>query len=347
MNPQTEQLNRLESRVHDLINKIGELHSQNQRLRDELSLSRQDFDKQTRELETQRLRAEEAVAAVQAAIALPDNGNSELTERVEYQSQQIELIERERTALRDQVAFLQSTLQNKERDWTAKIEHVRQESEQRSAELAAAEAEMRAEKEAQDALYHSAVSEHERQVKQHKFEQERLSTELSDLQERFDQQEGSLEKQTAMALDLQQKLDEALEKQKETETDYQARLADQKADYETRLGEQKTDYETRLDEERDQAKTKLVQEQERFRMEHALAVEKHEHSLNELNQAMNLQKERLMKDVQNLQDKNEALDKQNEEYRRLLTESAADIRKLLKRLPLPEQDPIADLGEAA
>lgn len=161
----TTSLDQLESRVHDLINKIGQLHGENQRLNDQLSLSHQDFQVQARELENQRRRAEEAEAAVQAAATLPDGGSSELAERIEQQNQQIELLERElenqrrnaeeavaaakvaaalpesgsselteridllereRIALRDQVSFLE----NKEKDWRGKIDTLRLENEQ-------------------------------------------------------------------------------------------------------------------------------------------------------------------------------------------------------------------------
>lgn len=119
MNPSLDQL---ESRVHALVEKINKLRSDNHRLHDELALSRQDFASQSKELEKER----------QKSAATPESSSKqdEWCKALEHQTQEIQLLEKERLNLRDQIAFLQNTIQNKEKDWKDKSQQVREQLDQ-------------------------------------------------------------------------------------------------------------------------------------------------------------------------------------------------------------------------
>lgn len=303
----TSAIDQLESRVHDLINKIGQLHGENQRLGDELSLSRQDFQSQARELEQERQRHQEAVAAFQAASL--GGGESELSERIDYQAQQIQLLERERLNLRDQITFLQTTLQNKEKDWQGKLDALNRQNEEQTAVFEAGQVEHQQQLQEAEQRLQAALAQHRQQLQTEQDEKQRLNDQLAE-------QESSLNTQMAAVLSLQEQLDAAA----------------------VRQTEQQADFANQLQAKQEEAETKLLQEQERFRMEYALLAQKHEQNLSDLTQAMNIQKERLVDERQRLQQEINQLDGQVSHYRQLLTDSAADIRRLLERLPLPESE---------
>lgn len=303
----TSAIDQLESRVHDLINKIGQLHGENQRLGDELSISRQDFQSQARELEQERQRHQEAVAALQTASL--GGGESELSERIDYQAQQIQLLERERLNLRDQITFLQTTLQNKEKDWQGKLDALNRQNEEQTAVFEAGQAEHQQQLQEAEQRLQAALAQHRQQLQTEQDEKQRLNDQLAE-------QESSLNTQMAAVLSLQEQLDAAA----------------------VRQTEQQADFANQLQAKQEEAETKLLQEQERFRMEYALLAQKHEQNLSDLTQAMNIQKERLVDERQRLQQEINQLDGQVSHYRQLLTDSAADIRRLLERLPLPESE---------
>jgi len=50
-----------------------------------------------------------------------EKSQEELSSKIQYQEQQIQLLEKERLNLRDQIAFLQTTVQNKEREWKERL----------------------------------------------------------------------------------------------------------------------------------------------------------------------------------------------------------------------------------
>ena len=93
--------------------------------------------------------------------------------------------------------------------------------------------------------------------------------------------------------------------------------------------------------EQDKLNTQLAQETERFRTEFALQTQKYEQSLLELNQVLTQQKEHWTNEKSELQEQILNLNRQNQEYRSLLLQSADDIRALLARLPvLDAKEPI-------
>ncbi|XXQ67939.1 hypothetical protein ACKLNO_10050 [Neisseriaceae bacterium B1] len=296
-NPSLEQL---ESRVHALVEKINKLRADNHRLHDELALSRQDFEVQAKELEAVRNQPT-------PVASLAGEGDDELRKTLEHQTQEIQLLEKERLNLRDQIAFLQNTIQNKEKDWKDKADHVRLELD---AQLQ--------DKQQQLLESQERVSNLELKLQVLQTDAEQVNSAVEEQKSRVAEVEGSLNAQLEAARLLEEQL-EAAKKQ----------LQEQQEVAQTREVEQKSQFET-----------KLAQEAERFRIEYALLGKQHEQNLSDLTQALNQQKERLREETADVQAKLQQALAQNQAYRALLAQNAADIRALLSRLPEPDLEKI-------
>ena len=103
-----QDLDTLESKIKTLANKLHQLYEDNQKLKAKLVVERKEYD-------TQVLHWEEQLAA---ALSKANTANDEeLNHKLQFQEQQIKLLETERINLRDQISFLQNTIQNKEKNW--------------------------------------------------------------------------------------------------------------------------------------------------------------------------------------------------------------------------------------
>lgn len=293
-------LEKLESRVHALVEKINKLRADNHRLHDELALSRQDFEVQAKALEAVRNQPT-------PVVSLAGEGDDELRKTLEHQTQEIQLLEKERLNLRDQIAFLQNTIQNKEKDWKDKADHVRLELD---AQLQ--------DKQQQLLESQERVSNLELKLQVLQTDAEQVNSAVEEQKSRVAEVEGSLNAQLEAARLLEEQL-EAAKKQ----------LQEQQEVAQTREVEQKSQFET-----------KLAQEAERFRIEYALLGKQHEQNLSDLTQALNQQKERLREETADVQAKLQQALAQNQAYRALLAQNAADIRALLSRLPEPDLEKI-------
>ena len=117
MNPS---LIKLEDKLHELVQRLRHLNGENRRLNEELALSREEYVRQSRLLEEAE-RSKEAESARVSLLVHAEKSQEELSSKIQYQEQQIQLLEKERLNLRDQIAFLQTTVQNKEREWKERL----------------------------------------------------------------------------------------------------------------------------------------------------------------------------------------------------------------------------------
>lgn len=284
-NPVLEQL---ESRVRSLVDKINKLRADNHRLHDELALSRQ-------ELSMERSK--------QATTAVVSVEQSELQKTLEHQSQEIQLLEKERLNLRDQIAFLQNTIQNKEKDWKDKNEHIRLDLDN---QLQESQKQLLASQE--------RISNLELKLQVLQTDAEQVNVEFEAQKNRVLEAEGSLKNYQKNIESLEQQLLQAQDK----------------------LIKQQQANKVQIEELQSQFETRLTQETERFRMEYALLGKQHEQNLSDLTQALNQQKERLRTENIAMQEKLQKVQQQSQRYRDLLAQSVVDIRALLVRLPQSE-----------
>ena len=105
-------LDLLESRIRLLVEIITQLHDENQSIKAKLVLTSKEFDTEKRRLEEQLAQAQ-----VGGQTASAYGSDDEISSRLQFQEQQIQLLETERLNLRDQISFLQNTIQNKEKGW--------------------------------------------------------------------------------------------------------------------------------------------------------------------------------------------------------------------------------------
>ena len=255
---------------------------------------------------------EQLAAAVNKANTANDE---ELNHKLQFQEQQIKLLETERINLRDQISFLQNTIQNKEKSWQERFT----EQEQHGDKF----------KELQERL--QAAEDSALVLRQELTSQKQQASET---QNTLQQSNNELTEQLA---ELQAQLSEAEHRiaQYDNETaQLRASLTDAKSEWQT----QEKSLLDSVNAEKEALATQLAQEAERFRMEFALQTEQHEKSLNELNQMFNQQKEHLENENTQLQQQVEQLITQNHAYRALLQENANKIRALLDRLPALENN---------
>ena len=93
-----QDLDTLESKIKTLGNKLHQLYEDNQKLKAKLVVERREYDAQVLHWE------EQLAAAVNKANTANDE---ELNHKLQFQEQQIKLLETERINLRDQISFLQ------------------------------------------------------------------------------------------------------------------------------------------------------------------------------------------------------------------------------------------------
>ena len=295
-------LNILESKIKTLADKLHHLYDDNQKLKAKLVVERREYDAQVLHWE------EQLAAAVNKANTANDE---ELNHKLQFQEQQIKLLETERINLRDQISFLQNTIQNKEKNWQERFT----EQEQHGDKIQELQEQLQSAEDSALVLRQELTSQ-----KQQASEAQKSNAEL-----------------TEQLAELQAQLSEAEHRiaQYDNETaQLRASLTDAKSEWQT----QEKSLLDSVNTEKEALATQLAQEAERFRMEFALQTEQHEKSLNELNQMFNQQKEHLENENTQLQQQVEQLITQNHAYRALLQENANKIRALLDRLPALENN---------
>ena len=297
-----KELDTLESKIKALASKLHYLYEDNQKLKAKLVVERREYDAQVLHWE------EQLAAAVNKANTANDE---ELNHKLQFQEQQIKLLETERINLRDQISFLQNTIQNKEKNWQERFT----EQEQHGDKIQELQEQLQSAEDSALVLRQELTSQ-----KQQASEAQKSNSEL-----------------TEQLAELQAQLSEAEHRivQYDNETaQLRASLTDAKSEWQT----QEKSLLDSVNAEKEALATQLAQEAERFRMEFALQTEQHEKSLNELNQMFNQQKEHLENENIQLQQQVEQLITQNHAYRALLQENANQIRALLDRLPALENN---------
>ena len=297
-----KELDTLESKIKALASKLHYLYEDNQKLKAKLVVERREYDAQVLHWE------EQLAAAVNKANTANDE---ELNHKLQFQEQQIKLLETERINLRDQISFLQNTIQNKEKNWQERFT----EQEQHGDKIQELQEQLQSAEDSALVLRQELTSQ-----KQQASEAQKSNAEL-----------------TEQLAELQAQLSEAEHRiaQYDNETaQLRASLTDAKSEWQT----QEKSLLDSVNAEKEALATQLAQEAERFRMEFALQTEQHEKSLNELNQMFNQQKEHLENENTQLQQQVEQLITQNHAYRVLLQENANKIRALLDRLPALENN---------
>lgn len=297
-----KELDTLESKIKALASKLHYLYEDNQKLKAKLVVERREYDAQVLHWE------EQLAAAVNKANTANDE---ELNHKLQFQEQQIKLLETERINLRDQISFLQNTIQNKEKNWQERFT----EQEQHGDKIQELQEQLQSAEDSALVLRQELTSQ-----KQQASEAQKSNAEL-----------------TEQLAELQAQLSEAEHRiaQYDNETaQLRASLTDAKSEWQT----QEKSLLDSVNAEKEALATQLAQEAERFRMEFALQTEQHEKSLNELNQMFNQQKEHLENENTQLQQQVEQLITQNHAYRALLQENANKIRVLLDRLPALENN---------
>lgn len=297
-----KELDTLESKIKALASKLHYLYEDNQKLKAKLVVERREYDAQVLHWE------EQLAAAVNKANTANDE---ELNHKLQFQEQQIKLLETERINLRDQISFLQNTIQNKEKSWQERFT----EQEQHGDKIQELQEQLQSAEDSALVLRQELTSQ-----KQQASEAQKSNAEL-----------------TEQLAELQVQLSEAEHRiaQYDNETaQLRASLTDAKSEWQT----QEKSLLDSVNAEKEALATQLAQEAERFRMEFALQTEQHEKSLNELNQMFNQQKEHLENENTQLQQQVEQLITQNHAYRALLQENANKIRALLDRLPALENN---------
>lgn len=297
-----KELDTLESKIKALASKLHYLYEDNQKLKAKLVLERREYDAQVLHWE------EQLAAAVNKANTANDE---ELNHKLQFQEQQIKLLETERINLRDQISFLQNTIQNKEKNWQERFT----EQEQHGDKIQELQEQLQSAEDSVLVLRQELTSQ-----KQQASEAQKSNAEL-----------------TEQLAELQAQLSEAEHRiaQYDNETaQLRVSLTDAKSEWQT----QEKSLLDSVNAEKEALATQLAQEAERFRMEFALQTEQHEKSLNELNQMFNQQKEHLENENTQLQQQVEQLITQNHAYRALLQENANKIRALLDRLPALENN---------
>ena len=297
-----KELDTLESKIKALASKLHYLYEDNQKLKAKLVLERREYDAQVLHWE------EQLAAAVNKANTANDE---ELNHKLQFQEQQIKLLETERINLRDQISFLQNTIQNKEKNWQERFT----EQEQHGDKIQELQEQLQSAEDSVLVLRQELTSQ-----KQQASEAQKSNAEL-----------------TEQLAELQAQLSEAEHRiaQYDNETaQLRVSLTDAKSEWQT----QEKSLLDSVNAEKEALATQLAQEAERFRIEFALQTEQHEKSLNELNQMFNQQKEHLENENTQLQQQVEQLITQNHAYRALLQENANQIRALLDRLPALENN---------
>lgn len=296
MNAQSLEI--LESRIKNLIGKINQLRRDNE-----------DLDKQLSEA-CQRATQYEA----EATLANSNKNAEELSGKIQFQQQQIQLLEKERVNLREQINFLQDTIQNKESNWQTRLaEHEQQQTEFQT-RLDALQAQLQTAQEGNIAL--------EQTLEQQKQQANEQLAECEQHKKSLQEQLENVQKQLA---DTQIRLN--------TSNTHAEQLQNQLLVTQQAMQDQEQTLTMQLKDEQEKAAAKLAQEAESFRIETALQAQKYEQNLHQLNIAFKQQKEHSETEKSVLVSKINQLRNQNQEYRQTLQQNADNIRALLARLP--------------
>ncbi len=301
-------LDQLEDRIRHLIAGLHRLQHDKQQLSKQLFDTRNAFKQQQQLLEGEREQYRQALKKAEKQHN-PEAGR--------LQEQQIQLLEKERQNLRDQIVLLQNNTQNKESGWQVKLNEAQTQWEQQKKQyiqennhlqekLSLLEQQMKSDKETFEqqeqsfALYRSQQSETEQ-----KFQAayQLAQTKLTETEEQLNAITGSLKDLQEQNVRLTQELEQA-----------NADNASRQARFDAQL--------TELQEQLHLQSEQLAQEHNRelARMQQAQSI-----AMEQLEQERNV----LLEQVQVLGDK-------NNHYRNLLQSSADSIRELLGRLPVED-----------
>ncbi len=300
----------LESRIQELVLKLQQTGSENTQLNQKLASVQQELEQKTRQLAAEREQHAKA-----ADLAAQNSGsNDELSEKLQFQEHQLQLLERERLNLRDQIAFLQNTIQNKEKDWQERNQAIRSELNE------------------QERRFQSADAETSQKIEQLKKDLQNAEQLQSSLQQELDAQQQTQQQQNQqyeqqihhLNQEIESKISQLNQLQKEVidvavENDT---LKSQVQSFTNQLEEQKKMHQQALQEQQAQAQETLLQEAENQKLE-----------LQAREKEFDLQKQEFQAEKSSLQDTILQLNNQNQQYRSVLMQSAAELRTLLGRLP--------------
>ena len=302
--------NQLESRFLVLVLKLQQTGSENTQLNQKLASVQQELEQKTRQLAAEREQHAKA-----ADLAAQNSGsNDELSEKLQFQEHQLQLLERERLNLRDQIAFLQNTIQNKEKDWQERNQAIRSELNE------------------QEQRFQSAGAETSQQIERLKKDLQNAEQLQSSLQQELDAQQQNQQQQNQqheqqihqLNQEIESKISQLNQLQKEVidvavENDT---LKSQVQSFTNQLEEQKKMHQQALQEQQAQAQEALLQEAENQKLE-----------LQAREKEFDLQKQQFQAEKSSLQDTILQLNNQNQQYRSVLMQSAVELRTLLGRLP--------------
>nr|WP_314271001.1 hypothetical protein [uncultured Kingella sp.] len=291
-------LDLLESRIRLLVERITQLHDDNQRIKAKLVLTSKEFDTEKRRLEEQLAQAQ---AGGQTASAY--GSDDEISSRLQFQEQQIQLLETERLNLRDQISFLQNTIQNKEKGWKERF----------------------SEQENQQGAHSEQISELQERLQTAEDSVLVLRQEITTQKQQANEAQSSL-KQENEALSTQLAAVQAqLEAAERIRVEYeQARTEWEKQEHALLSA---------ANQEKEVTEARLLQEAERLRAESAEQAARHTQQLAELERTAEAKIQQAAAETTALNAQIAALSEQNNTYRTLLLEHAEKISALLERLP--------------
>lgn len=294
-------LDLLESRIRLLVERITQLHDDNQRIKAKLVLTSKEFDTEKRRLEEQLAQAQ-----VGGQTASAYGSDDEISSRLQFQEQQIQLLETERLNLRDQISFLQNTIQNKEKGWKERF----------------------SEQENQQGAHSEQISELQERLQTAEDSVLVLRQEITTQKQQANEAQSSL-KQENEALSAQLAAVQAqLEAAERIRVEYeQARTEWEKQEH-TLL--------SAANQEKEATEARLLQEAERLRAESAEQAARHTQQLAELERTAEAKIQQAAAETTALNAQIAALSEQNNTYRTLLLEHAEKISALLERLPVSD-----------
>lgn len=292
-------LDLLESRIRLLVERITQLHDDNQRIKAKLVLTSKEFD-------TEKRRLEEQLAQAGGQTASAYGSDDEISSRLQFQEQQIQLLETERLNLRDQISFLQNTIQNKEKGWKERF----------------------SEQENQQGAHSEQISELQERLQTAEDSVLVLRQEITTQKQQANEAQSSL-KQENEALSTQLAAVQAqLEAAERIRVEYeQARTEWEKQEHALLSA---------ANQEKEATEARLLQEAERLRAESAEQAARHTQQLAELERTAEARIQQAAAETTALNAQIAALSEQNNTYRTLLLEHAEKISTLLERLPVSD-----------
>lgn len=289
-------LDLLESRIRLLVERITQLHDDNQRIKAKLVLTSKEFD-------TEKRRLEEQLAQAGGQTASAYGSDDEISSRLQFQEQQIQLLETERLNLRDQISFLQNTIQNKEKGWKERF----------------------SEQENQQGAHSEQISELQERLQTAEDSVLVLRQEITTQKQQANEAQSSL-KQENEALSAQLAAVQAqLEAAERIRAEYEQARTEWERQEHTLL--------SAANQEKEATEARLLQEAERLRAESAEQAARHTQQLAELERTAEARIQQAAAETTALNAQIAALSEQNNTYRTLLLEHAEKISTLLERLP--------------